>query len=147
MTFKVYSVVDCRRLMKKIVLMLSVFLLLVGCSGDKQEKNMSITVNLRYTGVDGNAKKFAEEMVSSGTVAAIRAEKGNLRYEYFQSLDDPETILLIDSWADQEAIDAHHATPMMNTIAKLREKYDLHMTVERYTAVEIPETESKFIRK
>ena len=57
--------------MKKIVLMLSVFLLLVGCSGDKQEKNMSITVNLRYTGVDGNAKKFAEEMVSSGTVAAI----------------------------------------------------------------------------
>ena len=133
--------------MKKIVLMLSVFLLLVGCSGDKQEKNMSITVNLRYTGVDGNAKKFAEEMVSSGTVAAIRAEKGNLRYEYFQSLDDPETILLIDSWADQEAIDAHHATPMMNTIAKLREKYDLHMTVERYTAVETPETENKFIRK
>ena len=133
--------------MKKIVLMLSVFLLLVGCSGDKQEKNMSITVNLRYTGVDGNAKKFAEEMVSSGTVAAIRAEKGNLRYEYFQSLDDPETILLIDSWADQEAIDAHHATPMMNTIAKLREKYDLHMTVERYTIVKTPETESKFIRK
>ena len=145
--FKVYFVIDCRCLMKKIVLMLSVFLLLVGCSGDKQEKNMSITVNLRYTGVDGNAKKFAEEMVSSGTVAAIRAEKGNLRYEYFQSLDDPETILLIDSWADQEAIDAHHATPMMNTIAKLREKYDLHMTVERYTAVETPETESKFIRK
>ena len=133
--------------MKKIVLMLSAFLLLVGCSGDKQEKNMSITVNLRYTGVDGNAKKFAEEMVSSGTVDAIRAEKGNLRYEYFQSLDNPETILLIDSWADQEAIDAHHATPMMNTIARLREKYDLHMTVERYTAVETPETESKFIRK
>ena len=133
--------------MKKIVLMLSVFLLLVGCSGDKQEKNMSITVNLRYTGVDGNAKRFAEEMVSSGTVDAIRAEKGNLRYEYFQSLDDPETILLIDSWADQEAIVAHHATPMMNTIAKLREKYDLHMTVERYTIVKTPETESKFIRK
>ena len=147
MTFKVYFVVDCRSLMKKIVLMLSAFLLLVGCSGDKQEKNMSITVNLRYTGVNGNAKKFAEEMVSRGTVDAIRAEKGNLRYEYFQSLDDPETILLIDSWADQEAIDAHHATPMMNTIAELREKYDLHMTVERYTAVETPETESKFIRK
>ena len=147
MTFKVYFVVDCRSLMKKLVLMLSAFLLLVGCIEDKQEKNMSITVNLRYTGVDGNAKKFAEEMGSSGTVAAIRAEKGNLRYEYFQSLDDPETILLIDSWADQKAIDAHHATPMMNTIARLREKYDLHMTVERYTAVETPETESEFIRK
>ena len=133
--------------MKRFVLIVSAFLLLVGCSRDKQEKSMSITVNLRYTGTDGNARKFAEEMVSSGTVDAIRAEEGNLRYEYYQSLDDPETILLIDSWANQEAIDKHHATPMMDTIAKLREKYDLHMTVERYTAVETPETENQFIRK
>ena len=133
--------------MKRFALILSALLLLVGCYGDKQEKSMSITVNLRYTGTDGNAKKFAEEMLSSGTVDAIRAEEGNLRYEYYQSLDDPETILLIDSWANQEAIDKHHATPMMDTIAKLREKYDLHMTVERYTAAETPESENKFIRK
>ena len=129
------------------ILLLSVFLLLVGCQEDKQNKDMSITVNLRYTGTDGNARKFAEEMISSGTVDAIRAEEGNLRYEYYQSLDDPETILLIDSWANQEAIDKHHATPMMDTIAKLREKYDLHMTVERYSAVETPDTENKYIRK
>ena len=133
--------------MKRFTLILSLILLLVGCQGDKQEKSMSITVNLRYTGTDGNARKFAEEMVSSGTVDAIRAEEGNLRYEYYQSMDDPETILLIDSWANQEAIDKHHATSMMDTIAKLREKYDLHMTVERYTAVETPETENQFIRK
>ena len=134
--------------MKQISYLIILFaFLLVGCSGDKQEKSMSITVNLRYTGTDGNARKFAEEMVSSGTVEAIRAEEGNLRYEYYQSLDDPETILLIDSWANQEAIDKHHATPMMDTIAKLREKYDLHMTVERYTFAETPESENKFIRK
>ena len=134
--------------MKQITYLIILFaLLFVGCSEEKQEKSMSITVNLRYTGTDGNARKFAEEMVSSGTVDAIRAEEGNLRYEYYQSLDDPETILLIDSWANQEAIDKHHATPMMDTIARLREKYDLHMTVERYTAAETPETENIFIRK
>ena len=133
--------------MKHFISILFAFLLMVGCNGEKQEKSMSITVNLRYTGTDGNARKFAEEMISSGTVDAIRAEEGNLRYEYYQSLDDPETILLIDSWANQEAIDKHHATPMMDTIAKLREKYDLHMTVERYTAAETPETENKFIRE
>ena len=42
---------------------------------------MAITVHLRYTGKDGSARKFAEEMVSSGTVTAIRAEAGSLRYE------------------------------------------------------------------
>ena len=108
---------------------------------------MAITVNLRYTGKNGAARKFAEEMTAGGTVAAIRAEAGNLRYEYYQPLGDPETILLIDSWTDQTAIDAHHASPMMATIASLREKYDLHMTVERYTAVDTPETENQFIRK
>ena len=108
---------------------------------------MAITVNLRYTGKNGNARRFAEEMTAGGTVAAIRAEKGNLRYEYYQPLDDPETILLIDSWESQEAIDIHHASPMMATIAALREKYDLHMTVERYVSAETPETENRFIRE
>ncbi len=108
---------------------------------------MAIIVNLRYTGKNGNARKFAEEMTTGGTVAAIRAEAGNLRYEYYQPLDDPETILLIDSWENQESIDIHHASPMMATISALREKYDLHMTVERYRSTESPETENQFIRK
>ena len=129
-----------------IILTIMSLLLLVSCGNNKQTDNMAITVNLRYSGVDGNARKFAEEMISSGTVDAIRAEEGNLRYEYYQSLDDPETILLIDSWASQEAIDAHHATPMMATIAALREKYDLHMTVERYSSADMPETDNQFIR-
>ncbi|MBR3108801.1 MAG: antibiotic biosynthesis monooxygenase [Clostridia bacterium] len=106
-----------------------------------------ITVNLRYTGKNGCARKFAEEMTASGTVEKIRAEAGNLRYEYYQSLDEPETVLLIDSWENQEAIDRHHASPMMAVIAALREKYDLHMTVERYVSAETPETETRFIRQ
>ena len=58
---------------------------------------MAITVNLYYTGTKGSAAAFALEMIASGTVEAIRLEEGNLQYEYFQPLEDPETILLIDS--------------------------------------------------
>ena len=109
---------------------------------------MSITVNLRYKGENGSAKNFVDEMISSGTVELIRNEAGNLRYEYYQSLDDPETILLIDSWKEQESIDLHHASPMMETIMGLRERYDLHMTVERYISDdEMPEKDNDFIRK
>lgn len=108
---------------------------------------MAITINLRYTGQNGNALRFAQEMLKSGTVDMIRAERGNLRYEYYRSLDDPETILLIDSWEDQDALDTHHASPMMATIAALREKYDLHMTVERYVSAESPASENRFIRQ
>ena len=110
---------------------------------------MAITVNIYYSGVNGNAKKFAEEMVTNGIVNEIRAEEGNLKYEYFFPMEDQETVLLIDSWKDQHSIDVHHASPMMARITELREKYDLHMRVERYVSDEngAPVTDSAFIRE
>ena len=40
---------------------------------------MAITVNIYYSGKNGNARKFAQEMVATGTVSSIRAEDGNIR--------------------------------------------------------------------
>ena len=110
---------------------------------------MSIIVNLYYKGQNGNARNFAREMEAKGIADAIRAEDGNERYEYFQPLSDPDTVLLIDCWRDQESLDKHHASPMMAEIAKLREKYDLHMAVERYVSDSngVPEKDQAFIRK
>ena len=107
-----------------------------------------IIVNIYYSGSDGNARRFAEEMEKSGTADKIRSETGNIRYEYFFPLNDPETVLLIDAWENQAAIDVHHASPMMQTIVSLREKYDLHMRVERYVTDEeySADSDSKFIR-
>ena len=93
---------------------------------------MAITVNLYYTGKNGSARAFAEEMMASGIVEQVRAEEGNLRYQYFFSMEDPETVLLIDQWRDQAALDFHHKSPMMAKIAALRDKYHLRLRVERY---------------
>lgn len=100
---------------------------------------MSLVINIAYTGENGNARKFAEEMTSSGVVDRVRAEKGNKRYEYFFPKDDPETVLLIDAWENKAALDAHHKSPMMREIAELREKYKLKMKVDQYR----PITDSK----
>lgn len=110
---------------------------------------MAVTVNIYYTGENGNARKFAEEMEQSGTAALIRAEEGNLKYEYFYPKDDAETVLLIDSWESQAAIDRHHASPMMDKISELRNKYDLHMKVERYLedTAGIPSKDRNFIKE
>ena len=82
---------------------------------------MAITINIYYEGKNGNAVKFAKEMISSGTV---------------------------DGWQDQNALDIHHASPIMARIAALREKYDLHMRVERYVSDDdAPQSDAVFIRK
>lgn len=105
-----------------------------------------ITINIYYKGQNGSAKEFASEIISSGLVDEIRNEEGNLRYEYFYPLDDKETVLLIDSWESQEALDKHHELPIMKKIMELREKYDLHMQVEKYEPI-IDSKDEKYIRK
>ena len=107
---------------------------------------MNFTINIYYKGKDGSAKKFANEMISSGIVNEIRSKEGNLRYEYFEPLDDKETILLIDSWKNQEALDMHHKSETMNKIMNLRDKYDLHMKVEKYV-LDKSDKDEKYIRK
>ena len=96
---------------------------------------MSLVINIYYTGLNGSAREFAKEMISSGIVDRVRAEDGNEKYEYFYPVDDEETVLLIDKWKNQEALDIPHKSDMMQEIAKLREKYGLRMRVEKYTEI------------
>lgn len=105
-----------------------------------------LTVLIRYKGINGNAKKFVEEMISTRLVEEIRNEEGNLRYEYFFPLDDNESVLLVDSWINQEALDRHHQLPLMNKIKELREKYDLHMEVEKYQSF-VEKNDEQYIRR
>lgn len=96
---------------------------------------MSLIIHIYYTGKNGGAKKFAEEMLTSGTVDLILAEEGNEGYEYFFPMNNSETVLLIDRWENQAALDAHHKSEMMSTITQLRDKYKLHMRVERLQGI------------
>ena len=108
---------------------------------------MAFTINIYYTGSNGSAKRFSEDMINSGIVNEIRNKTGNLRYEYFLPLDDEETILLIDSWENQDSLNEHHKSETMKKIIDLRNKYDLHMKVERYTLEEDNENDKKYIKE
>lgn len=110
---------------------------------------MVLTVNIYYKGKDGAAIAFAKEMIESGLVAEIRSKEGNLKYDYFLPLEDKETLLLIDQWTNQEALDLHHQSATMQRILDLRQKYDLIMEVERYIEDEsdIPEGDEQFIAR
>ena len=133
-----------------ILLLTTVLFVSVSYAGEEViTKDGAITINIYYSGKKGNAKKFVKEMEKSGTVGAIRKEKGNIRYEYFYPANSEDTVLLIDSWENQQALYEHHSSPMMGKIAELRNKYDLHMKVERYVkdVNGIPKSDDKFIKK
>lgn len=108
---------------------------------------MTLTIHVYYKGDGENAIKFAREMLDSGLVEEIRNQKGNLKYEYFLPIEKEGTILLIDQWLNQEALDEHHQSKTMQKILDLRKKYHLQMQVERFVDDEIgiPESDKSFI--
>ncbi len=93
---------------------------------------MSVALNLYYKGKNGNAHLFMNEMEKSGLADKIRNRKGNECYEFFTSVRDKETLLLVDRWEDDDALHYHHNSDEMKKIAELKDKYELELKVERY---------------
>ncbi|KXT68495.1 antibiotic biosynthesis monooxygenase family protein [Streptococcus cristatus] len=108
---------------------------------------MTLTIHIYYKGKGQEAIHFAKDMMDSGIVSEIRNQAGNLKYEYFRPMEDEQTILLIDQWENQEALDKHHHSETMQKILDLRKKYSLHMEVYRFVEDEsgIPESDQVFI--
>lgn len=55
----------------------------------------------------GRAAEFAAAFKALQTVA--QSEAGCEQYELFQGLDDPDKVVLLERWANQELLDRHMA--------------------------------------
>ena len=95
--------------------------------------NAQITINICYNAPDGNALKYMREMETTGYADSIRAIPGCIRYDYFIPQDDPTSVLLIDSWEDQAALNRYHSSTVMKKAEALREKYKIERKAEMFT--------------
>ncbi|MYR03358.1 MULTISPECIES: putative quinol monooxygenase [unclassified Streptomyces] len=56
----------------------------------------------RFTATEAAFQKLCE---------ATRTEEGALRFDTLRSADHPHTLVLVEEWADQDAIDLHMKQP------------------------------------
>ena len=66
----------------------------------------------------GKREAFVKKVTTEGILAAIRAEDGCLRYDYYFSESNPNELLLIEAWESKQHQQAHIEQPHM---ARLRE--------------------------
>lgn len=59
--------------------------------------------------------------VFEALVAGSRAEAGNSEYELTVSLENPDHLFVIETWASEEAIAAHNQSPHFLAFAKVIE--------------------------
>lgn len=93
---------------------------------------MMVVLNVIYKGENDNTLKFVEEVKSSGLLEAIRNEQGNLQYEYYSSLDNPNSIILIEHWSNAYDLSRHSKGENIKKIGELKDKYNLVSEVKKF---------------
>lgn len=95
---------------------------------------MAIRLIISINASAGNGNALGEELRTRSL--DVKREPGCEQYEVFQSLDDPDSLVLLERWQDQAALDAHAAAlrtraPMDRSMiagASQREDYEYNRT-------------------
>lgn len=67
-----------------------------------------------YTTLAGNESNVLESL--QALAQASREEPGNLRYEYFQGVENPSRIVILETYRTSADFDAHRQTPHFQQI-------------------------------
>lgn len=76
-----------------------------------------------YKAKEGMREKFVEELEKNGTAALVRAEDGCIRYDYYYSAKDSDTLFLFEEWESEEKQQIHLNQPHIPNILAAKEKY------------------------
>ena len=92
-----------------------------------------IVLNVTYKCRPGLRDAFLEAIRAEGLDAASRAEAGNLKYDYYIPFEDSDDLLLVEKWADEDALKAHAETPHYAALKALKPQYVTETVVERFS--------------
>ena len=83
------------------------------------------TIYVKFDCLPGKREAFIERVKADGILAAIRAEDGCNRYDYYLSEKDETELLLIEQWESQRNQQIHIEQPHL---AQLREQKGENIT-------------------
>ena len=84
---------------------------------------MEFILNVTYTMKPGLRAEFLREVSEHGIQKAVLAEEGCLQYQYFEAVDEPDKLLLVERWTGPEAQKAHMATGHMARLGQVKAQY------------------------
>ena len=92
----------------------------------------SVVLHVFYSCKSAMAEDFVRALKEEGLQALVRAEEGCLQYDYHLSCEEEDTVVLLEHWANAAALEKHSASPVMERIQALKERYVRATRVERF---------------
>ena len=81
------------------------------------------TIYVKFTCLPEKREAFVRKVTETGVLAAIRAEDGCIRYDYYLSEKDPNELLLLEQWQTKEHQQIHIGQPHMARLRALKDDY------------------------
>lgn len=81
------------------------------------------TIYVKFTCLPQKREAFVKKVKDTGVLAAIRAEDGCIRYDYYLSEKDPNELLLIEQWESKNHQQVHLEQPHMALLRGFKPDY------------------------
>ena len=81
------------------------------------------TIYVKFTCLPQKREAFIQKVTQTGVLAAIRAEEGCVKYDYYLSEKDPNELLLIEQWETKQHQQIHISQPHMAQLRSFKGDY------------------------
>lgn len=93
-----------------------------------------IVLNVTYSCRPGKRDAFLDAIKAEGLDAASRSEAGNSKYDYYASTQDPDELLLIEHWQDEDALKTHFEQPHFKRLGEIKDEFVENTQIGKYTS-------------
>ena len=93
-------------------------------------------LNVTYKCKPDLREEFLEMIMTEGIDVAVRAEAGNIKYDYYLPTDGSDDLLLVEKWRDADALAAHAQQPHMVRLREIKAEYTTDTIIEKYEPAE-----------
>ncbi len=92
-----------------------------------------LVLNVTYRCKPGMRDSFLERLESEGIGAGSRADKGNIKYDYYLPANGgDDELLLVEKWESAEALALHIAQPHLAKLRAFKDEYVCESVVEKF---------------
>ena len=91
-----------------------------------------LTWNVTYHTKPGKREAFYEAISQLGVRENSLREEGNLKYDYFFDAQNPNDLLLVESWTDPALQESHCQTEVFARLQALKVRFCSDVTINKF---------------
>jgi len=91
-----------------------------------------LTWNVTYHVKPGQRESFYQAVTALGVRETSIHEEGNLKYDYFFDAQDPDALLLVETWTTPALQQAHCQTETFAKLQALKGEYCESVSIDKF---------------